>query len=282
MNIYYVYVYYDSNGAPFYVGYGKNNRMYDHLNEAKKNPTPLSGQHKLNKIRKILREESEPDIEVVKSNLSKEEACKLEIELIAKFGRSDLGLGPLTNMTKGGDGTVDWSDELKEKLSEKRKGTTVAKDVKTDKYIQASIDDPRWITGNLVGVNSEKFGVTNRNGALNNYVLAKDSETGEVIRVKSYDERWLSGKLVGINKDKPCHENTKIAASKRWKGVSKSQEQNAKNSESNKQLKWYCNFQINKIGRFRENEQPSGYVRVSGPHKREILTTSIASAPSIG
>lgn len=271
MNIYYVYVYYDTNDTPFYVGYGKNNRMYDHLNEAKKNLTSSKNQRKLNKIRKMLREGIEPTIKVIRDKLSRQEACELEIELIEKFGRADLGLGPLTNMTKGGDGTVDWSDELREKLSDKRKGTTVAKDSKTNEYVQASIDDPRWVTGELVGVNSGNFGVTNRNGALDNYVLAKDVETGEVVRVKSYDERWLSNKLVGINKDKPCHENTRIAASKRWKGVPKSKEHNMKNSESMKQLKWYCNFETNHVGRFRENEQPDGYIRVSGPHKKEIL-----------
>jgi len=271
MNIYYVYIYYCDQNIPFYVGYGKNKRMFDHLNEAKKNQNTGKNEHKLNKIRKLLSKGLEPRIEIYAAELSREEACQIEIELIKKFGRSDLGLGPLTNMTKGGDGTVDWSDELKEKLSKKRKGTTVAKDVKTEKYIQASVDDPRWITGDLIGVNTGKSGVTNKNCALDHYVLAKDPETQEVIRVKSYDERWLSGKLVGINKDKMCHENTKIAASKRWKGISKSQDQNKKNSDSNKLLKWYCNFDTNQVKRFKENEQPTGYVRVSGPHKREIL-----------
>jgi hypothetical protein len=271
MNIYYVYVYYDSDGVPFYVGYGKNNRMYDHLNEAKKKLSSSKNQRKLNKIRKMLREGIDPTIEVVKDNLSREEACNLEIELIEKFGRADLGLGPLTNMTRGGDGTVDWSDELRKKISDKKKGTTVAKNIETGEYIQASISDPRWGSGEIVGVNSGKSGVTNKNGALNNYILAKDIETGEIVRVKSYDERWLSNKLVGINKDKPCHENTRIATSNRWKGIPKSKEHNMKNSESMKQLKWYCNFQSNKVGRFRENEQPDGYIRVSGPHKRKIL-----------
>lgn len=271
MNIYYVYIYYCYEDIPFYVGYGKNNRMFDHLNEAKKKPTAVTGEHKLNKIRKILKEGLEPRIEIVASDLSRDEACRLEIELIEKFGRSDLGLGPLTNMTKGGDGTVEWSDELRSKLSEKRKGFISAKDTQTGDFIQVKSDDPRWINGNLVGINSGLIGITNKSGILDGYILSKNTVTGEIFRVKPDDPKWLSGELVGINNGKECHENAKLGTSNRWKGISKSQEQNKKNSDSNKLLKWYCNFDTNKVKRFRENEQPTGYVRVSGPHKREIL-----------
>ena len=271
MNIYYIYIYYCQKDIPFYVGYGKNNRMFDHLNEARKKPKAISGEHKLNKIRKILKDGFEPIIEIVASNLSREEAIELEIELIEKFGRADLGSGPLTNMTKGGDGTVEWSDELRSKLSEKRKGFISAKDTKTGDLIQVKSDDSRWINGDLVGINRGLIGITNKSGILDGYILSKNTVTGEIFRVKPNDHRWVSGELVGINCGKECHKNTKLATSKRWKGVSKSQDHNKKNSESNKLLKWYCNFDTNEVKRFRENEQPPGYVRVSGPHKREIL-----------
>lgn len=271
MNIYYIYIYYCQNDIPFYVGYGKNNRMFAHLNEARKKPKPSSGEHKLNKIRKILKDGFEPRIEIVASNLSRDEAIELEIELIEKFGRADLGLGPLTNMTKGGDGTVGWSDELRSKFSEKRKGFISAKDTKTGDFIQVKPDDPRWINGDLVGQNKGLIGITNKSGILDGYILSKNTATGEIFRVKPDDPRWVSGELVGINKGKECHENTKAGTSKKWKGVSKSQDQIKKISNSIKLLKWYCNFDTNQVKRFRENEQPPGYVRVSGPHKRKIL-----------
>jgi hypothetical protein len=38
-----------------------------------------------------------------------------EIELIAQIGRADLGAGPLTNMTAGGDGTVALSADARDK-----------------------------------------------------------------------------------------------------------------------------------------------------------------------
>jgi hypothetical protein len=270
MNIYYVYIYYTPDNVPFYVGYGKNKRLFSHLNEAKKSLTPVKGEHKLNKIRKILKNGDIPTITIVASGLSREDACNLEITTIAKIGRIDLGTGPLTNKTRGGDGTVIWSDDLKNKISNAHKGRVTVKDLTTGEQFQISIDDPRWMSESVVGINYGKSGVSNPNGQLDGYILAKDSN-GVCYRVKPDDPRWVSGELVGFHKNNPCHENTKIAASKRWKGIPKSQDHNKKNSDSVKLLKWYCNFNTNQVKRFRENEQPAGYVRVSGPHKREIL-----------
>jgi hypothetical protein len=45
------------------------------------------------------------DIEIVHKDLSWKEACELETKYIKQFGRKDLGLGNLVNMTDGGDGT---------------------------------------------------------------------------------------------------------------------------------------------------------------------------------
>lgn len=42
---------------------------------------------------------------ILVDNLTWEEACKKEIELISLYGRRDLGLGTLVNLTNGGDGT---------------------------------------------------------------------------------------------------------------------------------------------------------------------------------
>lgn len=43
-------------------------------------------------------------VEIMHKNLSWEEACKIEIELIAKYGTLFDSTGVLANMTKGGDG----------------------------------------------------------------------------------------------------------------------------------------------------------------------------------
>jgi len=86
------------------------------------------------------------EIEILKENLSWEEACELEKEYIKNIGRRDLGLGTLVNMTDGGDGTPGiiptkesnmkrseklknkkrqpFSEETKKKMSESKKGKT--------------------------------------------------------------------------------------------------------------------------------------------------------------
>lgn len=132
--IYYVYVYLDTRKPgsflygeyvfdfePFYVGQGHNNRKFDHLKEAnniKKNS------YKLNIIRKILSNNLIPKIITYKENLYENDSKILEIKMIASIGRNNLGNGPLTNLTDGGDGHSGYiaSDELKKKLSEIHSG----------------------------------------------------------------------------------------------------------------------------------------------------------------
>lgn len=101
---YYVYQYKTPEGIPFYVGKGKSDRAFSHLQEAKKEQPNETNLHKLNKIKKILAAGSEPIIEITYNNLDEETAFDLECFLIAKLGRADLGLGPLTNLTNGGEG----------------------------------------------------------------------------------------------------------------------------------------------------------------------------------
>ena len=266
MCIYYVYLYLDpKTKIPFYVGYGHGDRKLHHLNEAISKPKPVKNQHKLNKIRKIIREGSYPIIEVVWENLSRVQACALEERLIDAIGRRDLGHGPLTNKTKGGDGNRDWSIQSRKTQSVRQKNMVMAKDHKTGKKLRVSKSDPRWTSGELVGQN---LGIQFRNSdKLKGLIQAKDPKTGESFRVHKTDPRWISGELVGINRGKPAHLNT-IKANKLRKGIPKSKEHSKKIGTSIRKLKWYCNFELNKVGRFQEGMQPNGYIRVSGPHKR--------------
>ncbi len=57
-------------------------------------------------------------IEIIKDNISWEEACVIEKELITKYGRKDNNTGILANMTDGGEGKVNviYTEEQKEKL----------------------------------------------------------------------------------------------------------------------------------------------------------------------
>lgn len=102
MNEYYVYLYLrESDGTPYYIGKGKGKRY-------KKNH------------RHINIPPNEDNIVFVKKNMTNEEACLLEIELISKYGRKDLGTGNLLNQTCGGDGGDTSKSEGYQKFYEEK------------------------------------------------------------------------------------------------------------------------------------------------------------------
>lgn len=86
---------------PFYVGMGSFNRPYEHLAEARRSTRKT---HKLNKIRRILKTHESYGVTLIGAPLTRKQAISLEIRAIAVIGRHDLGEGPLTNKTNGGEG----------------------------------------------------------------------------------------------------------------------------------------------------------------------------------
>lgn len=84
---------------PFYVGKGYGYRAYEHLNEKK-----VINTHKSGKIEKIKNFGLLPKIVFLYENIDDDYAKRIEIEVIKKIGRYPNG--PLTNMTKGGDGSL--------------------------------------------------------------------------------------------------------------------------------------------------------------------------------
>lgn len=101
MNNNYIYKY-TYNNIPIYIGMGKNNRAYDHLNIV--NYPKRKNIYFYNKLKKILDNNEEVNIEILHTNLSRKEAIEIEIYYIAFYGRKCLNLGTLYNLTKGGDG----------------------------------------------------------------------------------------------------------------------------------------------------------------------------------
>ena len=108
----YVYIYLDTRKPgiftysdiefkyePFYVGKGFGYRAYEHINEKR-----VVNIHKSSKINKIKQCGLLPEIVFLYENLSDYDAKRIEIEIIDKIGRYPDG--PLTNMTKGGDGSL--------------------------------------------------------------------------------------------------------------------------------------------------------------------------------
>jgi len=95
----------------FYVGIGKT--------RARAKSTKSRSKFWWNIIKKV-----GYDIDVVHTKLSWDEAVDYEIKYIKEFGRRDLGLGNLVNMTDGGDGGkgVIQSEESNRKRSVAMKG----------------------------------------------------------------------------------------------------------------------------------------------------------------
>jgi hypothetical protein len=98
-NNFYVYVLFDWLGIPRYVGKGKGDRWLIH--ERRSDPSNQMKNEFIEQTWFILGEVPKVKIQ---ENLTSAEACKLEIILIETIGRLDLSAGPLTNMSKGGDG----------------------------------------------------------------------------------------------------------------------------------------------------------------------------------
>jgi hypothetical protein len=106
----------------FYVGIGfAKNRAFEVGNRNK---------HWSNVVEKVGYE-----VDVLIEGIHWEDACKVEKGLITDIGRKDLKLGPLVNMTEGGEGGAAHkghlhSKEAKQKMSEAKRGRKLSEEVK--------------------------------------------------------------------------------------------------------------------------------------------------------
>jgi hypothetical protein len=129
---FYTYIYYDPSrdNEPIYVGKGTKERAWKHF--YRKNMHPFTQRLQFMKKNSI-----KPIIGIY-AGLDEELAHLIEEELIAKFGRKDLGKGPLLNLTDGGEGNNGKiiSDEVREKMSKKLSG--IPKSAEHKKHISES------------------------------------------------------------------------------------------------------------------------------------------------
>ena len=77
------------------------------------------------------------DVEIIKENISWDEACLLEIELIRFYGRMCNNKGTLCNLTDGGDGVLGlvFSKESKERMRQAQLGKKHSHSEKTKRKI---------------------------------------------------------------------------------------------------------------------------------------------------
>lgn len=121
----YIYRHIKSCGEVFYIGIGLVRKT--HI--GKSNPKVLyeraySKNKRSEFWKNTTNKHKEYEIQVLRVNMSRYEACLLERTLISWYGRADLGLGTLCNHTDGGDGISGYifTEEDKAKISEAGKG----------------------------------------------------------------------------------------------------------------------------------------------------------------
>lgn len=86
--------------------------MFCHVAEARNTATR---NYRLNLIRKLFANGSAPEYEIDSVFHLEQEAFERECLLIRSIGRHDLGTGPLSNMTDGGEGLVNPGQETQDK-----------------------------------------------------------------------------------------------------------------------------------------------------------------------
>lgn len=141
MKKYYVYVHLNPiTKEVFYVGIGYGNRAWN----------KWAGRNKFweNYVKKHGFE-----VEIIINNITRKQAEKIEINLIAELGRRQIDEGgTLVNRSSGGEGSIGYihTEEFKKKLSEERKGKCTRKERKLSNSTKEKISDklkgriPTW------------------------------------------------------------------------------------------------------------------------------------------
>lgn len=97
MSKFYSYLYIREDGTPYYVGKGKGRRVFN-----------IKGHH--------IHPPKDRSRILIFPQDSEAEAFESEREMIWLFGRKDLGKGCLRNMTDGGEGFANPTEETRNKL----------------------------------------------------------------------------------------------------------------------------------------------------------------------
>ena len=99
------------DGTPYYIGKGCDRRAWE--------------QHRVNG-KGVHTPKDYKRIVLLHEDLTEADAFGLEVELIAKYGRQDLGTGILKNRTDGGEGSSGTSPETNWKKGSSNRGKTTS------------------------------------------------------------------------------------------------------------------------------------------------------------
>ena len=108
--MYYVYAHYrKTDNSIFYVGVAKSLKRF-------------TSKYSRNKYWKNIVDKNNYYYKILFELNNWKDCLNKEIELISHYGRLDLKTGVLCNMTNGGEGCVNLSNESKQKMSNRLKG----------------------------------------------------------------------------------------------------------------------------------------------------------------
>jgi len=223
MAIVYEHLRNDTNEV-FYVGISKTTRRAFDRNG--RNP------HWYNIVNKV-----GYSVNIIHKDIDYKEAKNIEILLIEKYGRNNLGLGNLVNMTDGGEGClgVIVSEDTRQKMSKARKGKPLSEETRV------------------------KMSEANKGKTLSEDTRKKISEAGKG-RIVSEETRHKIGKK---HKGKILTEEIREKISKKHIGKTHSEETRVKMSEG--RIGDKNNF-------FGKNHTEEARKKMSKVHKGKILT----------
>jgi hypothetical protein len=191
---------------PFYIGYGHNDRINDHVNLSALEKD--GNKHKVNKIKQIIRETGKEPIRfIMQDYLTFDLANFIEEIAIFMIGRADKNRGPLTNMTDGGNGTknIVYSEKERKRRSESQKNRVCIFNEEKDieKHIKENEEIPEGFEiGARASLFKEKF----------KYVYNKDKDIERIICINDIIEKnFIEGR-------RPILEITKIKMRSSGKG----------------------------------------------------------------
>lgn len=193
----------------FYVGIGNKYRPYSKSGRSKwwKNIVNKHGY----------------TVDIILENISKEKAVEMECYYIKHFGRADIGLGNLVNMTDGGEGNHNrkHSQETKDKISRNSAKVWLGK--------KLSVKTRKKLSESHVGLQSGE------NHPL--YGKSRSEETkrkiGESNKGKKHSQKTIK-KISESKTGKPKSDEHKKSLSKSLLGKKKTDEHRKKLSESHK------------------------------------------------
>lgn len=120
------------NNSIFYVGLGSENRPYI--------------AHNRNKWWHNITNKTDYEVEVLAKNLNYDDAKELEMLLIEEYGRKDLKLGNLVNLTNGGEGNQGWNPSIitREKMRNNNLGRIMSEDSRKKCKIAGKKGSKSW------------------------------------------------------------------------------------------------------------------------------------------